>query len=96
MKSNGVLLTVYDIAHFTDLESYYEDVETLVRHIRTSRIDPDIGEILLPGEFEFRNARKRKADGIEIDDTTWSNICETAETNLRLETDRWNEMAISI
>lgn len=96
MKSNGVLLTVYEIAHFTHLESYYEDVETLVRHIRTSRIDPDIGEILLPGEFEFRNARKRRADGIEIDDTTWSNICGTAETNLGLETGRWNEMAISI
>ncbi len=95
MKSNGVLLTVYDIEHFTNLESYFNDVDTLVHHILTSRLDPDIGEILLPGEFEFRNARKRYATGIEIDDTTWTNICETAEKNLRLDPERWREMAIS-
>ena len=60
MKSNGVLLNVYNIEHFTSLEAYYSEVETLIDHIHTRRVDPDVGEILLPGEPEFlRRGRKR-------------------------------------
>jgi uncharacterized oxidoreductase len=78
MHSNGVLLTVYDLEQFTDLEGYYDEVETLIRHVHTSRIDPRIGEILVPGEPEFRSARRREAEGIPVDETTWSRICEAA------------------
>lgn len=79
MKSNGVLLNVYDIEHFTSLEVYYEEVETLIAHIHTSRVDPAVGEILLPGEPEFRSAREKETNGIPIDDTTWSRIVTTAK-----------------
>ena len=89
MVSNGVLITVYDIEHFTDLEDYYDEVETLVGHIRSSRIDPAIGEILLPGEPEFRSEEQRIREGIELDNTTWSHICE-AGVRLGLDTEGWH------
>jgi uncharacterized oxidoreductase len=79
MKSNGVLFTVYNIPHFTDLDTYYEEVETLVRHVHSSRIDPAIGEIQLPGNPEFRAAEERCKNGIELDPTTWSRVCASAE-----------------
>lgn len=88
IKSNGVLLTVYDISFFTDLESYYDDVEGLIQHVLSSRIDPKVGEILVPGEPEFRTAQKRQEQGIDLDETTWSRICEAAE-RLGLDPTRW-------
>ena len=75
-RSNGVLLTVYHIEHFTDMETYYDDLEAMIRHIQTSRLVPGFQEILIPGEPEYRAARKRKLKGIQVDDRTWHLICE--------------------
>lgn len=74
LVSNGVLITVYSIPHFTDLDAYYDEVEALVRHVKSSRPAPGFKEILLPGEPEFRTARSRELEGIPVDDTTWSRI----------------------
>ena len=70
MHSNGVLFTVYDPFFFTEDDAYQEELENLIRHVHTSRVDPAIGEILLPGEPEFRSARQRQRNGIAVDDTT--------------------------
>ena len=86
--SNGAMLTAYHIEHFVDLDQYYEEVETLVRHVGTSRVDPEVGEILVPGEPEFRCARERGEHGIEIDATTWSRIREGAQ-GLGIDTSTW-------
>jgi uncharacterized oxidoreductase len=93
MDSNGVLLMVYHIEHFTDLERFYDEVEILVDHVHSSRIDPKVGEILLPGEPEFRSAAQRRQEGIPIDETTWSHICDAARA-LDLDPDAWQEEAI--
>ncbi len=42
-------------------------------------IDPG-GEVLLPGEIEQKTMAARTSDGIDIDETTWSQIVETAES----------------
>lgn len=78
MQSNGLLLTVYHIEHFTDLGSYYAELETFVRHVRSSRLAPGFEEIMVPGEPEFRSARRREKEGIDVDETTWGYICEEA------------------
>jgi uncharacterized oxidoreductase len=88
MTSNGVLFTVYDIEHFTDLDTYYDEIETLICHLRTSRVNPDVGEILVPGEPELRTSEERTRNGIEIDETTWSRICASAR-ELGLDTNSW-------
>ncbi len=88
MRSNGVLFTVYNIEHFTDLSTYYEEVEALIRHVKSSRLAPGFKEILAPGEPEFRSAQRKEAEGIEIDETTWSAICQEART-LGLDPDCW-------
>lgn len=94
MHSNGVLLTVYDPEQFTDRESYYDELETLIGHVQSSRIDPRIGEILVPGEPEFRTARKREAEGVPIDDTTWTRIGEAART-IGLDPAPWEELRLT-
>ena len=74
MVSNGMLLAVHRIDHFIDPEDYYQEVEALIRYVRSSPPAPGFKEILLPGEPELRSARRREADGIELDDKTWSLI----------------------
>lgn len=91
LKSNGVLITVYHIEHFTDLDTFFDEVEILVDHVKSSRIDPRIGEIQMPGEPEFRTAEKRRRDGIEIDAVSWSDTCDCGK-ELGLDTDAWNQM----
>jgi len=78
MISNGVFLNVYNIEHFADLDEYYDEFESLVAHVKSSRLRDGVNEILLPGEPEFRCAEVREKEGIELDDTTWSRICEEA------------------
>ncbi len=88
MRSNGVLFTVYNIEHFTELSTYYEEVEALLRHVKSSRLAPGFDEILAPGEPEFRSAQRKEGDGIEIDGTTWEHICQEGRL-LGLDPDSW-------
>lgn len=88
MRSNGVLFTVYNIEHFTELSTYYEEVEALLGHVKSSRLAPGFDEILAPGEPEFRSAQRKEADGIEIDETTWEHICQEGRI-LGLAPDSW-------
>ena len=86
--SNGVLITCYHIEHFVDIDSYYDEVESVIRHIRSSRPAPGFDRILLPGELEFAGAREKQRDGIDIDDTTWRKICVEAR-DVGLEPEKW-------
>ena len=49
MISNGVLINAYDIEHFTDMETFYDEVEGLMGHVKSSRLAPGFEEILAPG-----------------------------------------------
>ena len=94
MISNGVLITVFDIEHFVDIEEYFDDLEGLIAHVLSSRVDSKIGEIQLPGEPEFRSAQKLRTDGIEIDETTWKRIREGG-TSIGLDTQRWDQQQLA-
>lgn len=87
---NGVLFTAYDIERFTDLESYYDEVEALVKHVKSSRTAPGVTEILVPGEPEFRTERERRQTGIAIDETTWAKLCASAR-DLGLDPAGWEQ-----
>jgi uncharacterized oxidoreductase len=78
MKSNGLLLNVYRLDAFTDPETYYDELEALIRHVRGSRLAPGFAEILIPGEPEARARRRREAEGIPVDDGTWAQIVAEA------------------
>ena len=44
-----------------------------------ARKAPGFDEILMPGEIEEKNRKDREANGIEIDDTTWQTLCDSAK-----------------
>jgi len=88
MVSNGVLFTVYHIEHFIGLSTYFDELEALIQHVKSSRLAPGFEEILIPGEPEFRYAQRKQNEGIEVDDTTWKSICEEARM-FGLNPDQW-------
>ena len=78
MKSNGVFLNVFNIEYYVDREEFYDELESLFAHLKSSKLAPGFDEILLPGEPEFRNARRIEKVGIDVEDRTWELICEEA------------------
>ena len=86
------LPTIKEGAEIDD-ETYDREIESLIAHVTSSRIDPQIGEILLPGQLEFRTARKRREEGIPVDDATWDLLREVAD-KLELDSDAWESEAL--
>ena len=91
LQSNGVIITVYRIEHFVERSFYDEELEAMIAHLLTSRVAPGFEEILLPGEPEYRTARAREQEGIEIDAMTWSRIGEAAR-QLGLDPEKWHSV----
>ena len=91
MQSNGLCITAYHIDHFTNRDAYFDELEALIKHVRSSRISPNVGEILLPGDPEYRSAKERERAGIPIDDTTWGRI-QQAGVDLRLDAQAWQTL----
>ena len=89
VESNGVVFTVYNIPFFSDMDWYYDEVEGLINHVKSSRPAPGVDEILIPGEPEFRMAEKRRREGIELDETTWQQIREAAEL-VGIDPEKWH------
>ena len=75
---NGVLMMAINIAQFTPMEDFYGRVDALVEHVKASPPAPGFDEILVPGEIEARQTKRRSSEGIPIDDETWRQIQETA------------------
>ena len=91
MQSNGLCITAYHIDHFADLDAYFDEIEALIGHVHSSRIDPNVGEILLPGDPEYRSAKEREQSGIPIDNTTWERI-RRAGRDLGLDVHTWQTL----
>ena len=53
MSSNGVLLTVYRIEHFCDLDRYYDEVDSLIAHVKSSRLPRASAKSWLPANPSF-------------------------------------------
>ena len=74
--SNGVLLILLDISQFLSLEEFYREAGTFISHVKSSPPAAGFEEILLPGEIEQKVKRQRAAEGIFIEDETWSQVVD--------------------
>jgi uncharacterized oxidoreductase len=75
---NGLCFLVVDPAAFCPIEQFRSLVDGAIAYIKSSKPGDDCGEVLVPGEVEFRTFRQRLADGIPLDDATWQAIHESA------------------
>lgn len=76
---NGAFMVVIDIEKFTPIAEFSERVDALVNHVKTSPTAPGFSEILVPGELEAREKKKRLREGIFVGDETWNQISAITE-----------------
>lgn len=75
---NGLFLFAVDPERFFGREAFEKQVENHASYIKSAKPAEGFTEVLLPGEFEFHMAEKRRSGGIDIPDGTWSGIVNIA------------------
>ena len=73
---NGVFIMAIDIAAFTGLDRFQEEVDSFVDFLRSSRLMPGFDRVSLPGELEFNMRVRKERDGLELDSETVRQIGE--------------------
>jgi uncharacterized oxidoreductase len=71
---NGSFILLVDVARFLPLDSFTRQVSDLVTWVKSSRPAAGVGGVLVPGEPEARMERERGAQGVPVEDETWSQI----------------------
>ena len=87
-ERRGVFLGAIDTEAFTDIELFKESVDSMITDLKSSRLAEGFDEILIPGEPEWREEKRRKRDGIYLDDPIYERIVETAK-DLGLQPDKY-------
>ena len=78
--AQGVFVQVIDIASFTSVDGFIEQVSGLLDRVKAVSPVDGVDEIRIPGEHIVRIRSQRLRDGIYIEDKTWSQIMDAAAT----------------
>jgi hydroxycarboxylate dehydrogenase B len=71
---NSMLAIVIDLAKLGDSAAIAAVAGATRAHIKSAKPAQGVKEVLTPGEPERMEAARRNAEGIEVDDQTWSDI----------------------
>jgi len=71
---NGVFMLVVNIARFVSPATFRNEVDDLVRYLKTCPMVPGTDRILTPGEPEVLTEAERRRSGIFVEDETWRQI----------------------
>jgi uncharacterized oxidoreductase len=77
--SNLLWLLAIDISAFVAPEDFRREVDDFIRYLRSSKPAQGFDGIIMPGELNFREMEKRKAEGIPLEEETWRQIEQTAK-----------------
>lgn len=72
--ANGWFALFVDPERFCGRAFYDGEITRFRNWVKSSRLMPGVGDILMPGEPETRAEARRSREGIPIDDDTWSKI----------------------
>ena len=75
---NGMLSILLDPSFFQTDPAFAGEIRRFVDWVKSSEKVVKDGQILMPGEIEEQTKARRLREGIDIDDTTWSQILDTA------------------
>jgi len=78
-RGNGVLFMALSIEAFRPLDEFMADGADLANVMHATPARSGFDEVLLPGEPERRTTAEREANGIPVDETTWSQLAAVGE-----------------
>ena len=70
----GNSIIAIDIARFAPVDRLGEHASGLVDLVKDTAPLPGFDEVLYPGEIEERNRTERRANGVEVEEATWSKV----------------------
>lgn len=77
---NHMLTFILDPDTIGDRARFEQELVDLIGYVKDTRPAPGYDQVLVPGEPERIARAARTANGIDIDDTTWSQILSAAES----------------
>ncbi len=72
----GSTLILIDLKRLGSLDLIKAQVDGIVKYVKDTPLREGFSEVLYPGEYEIRNRRQRRADGLYIEDATWDGVVE--------------------
>jgi uncharacterized oxidoreductase len=73
--ANGLFVMALDIAHFREPDDFTAAFADLLDYVQSPPFAAGVEHITIPGEPE-RNARRARAEGVDVDEETWRQLVE--------------------
>ncbi len=86
---NATFLIVLDVAHFTDVDRFFTDVEGLFERLEGVKPAPGFRKVIIPGEPEAQNRLRRTETGVSVTGVIWEQIVGIAAESQVSLTDIW-------
>lgn len=77
-RTSGTFILAIDAGLFRPLAEFVSVADRVYRQVKETPPAPGFEEVLLPGEPEWRTRARRLAEGIPIEEATWSAIVQVA------------------
>ena len=77
---NNMLTIVIDPQMFGDIADFHQEIDQYTDWVKASPPRPGVEEVMVPGDPERKARRDRLANGVPVDNQTWSDILQAAET----------------
>ncbi len=74
--NDGVFISVYQVENFRPLADFKREMKEFAEFVKTSPPAAGFSEVLYPGEIEYNTERKRREEGIDVEEETWNQITE--------------------
>lgn len=76
--NDGTFMIAIKVEAFRPLLTFRRDVKDLAEYLKATPPSEGSAGVLYPGEVEYRTEKKRRAEGITIEDATWKKLTALA------------------
>src|SRR5438876_1144939 len=77
--NDGCFMAVFKVDAFRPLAEFKKEVGEFIRYLKETPPAEGSSGVLYPGEIEHRREQDRRANGIEVEDTTWYKLRALAD-----------------
>lgn len=77
--NDGCFLACFNVEAFRPLDEFKKEVAEFATYLKDTKPAQGYSEIYYPGEIELKNEADRRANGIDVDDTTWGKLTALGE-----------------
>ncbi len=77
---SGLFLLVVEVDRFRPLNGFQAELSSMIEYLTSSQPAAGFEEVIVPGEYEFRQRQRRLDTGIPLPDTVWESLAKAADS----------------